>query len=53
MNKYILTMSRDAISIFKEITIEADQEPDFWSCYDLAQKNGCDYFSLDLLQFKK
>lgn len=53
MNKYILTMSRDAISIFKEITIEAEQEPDFWQCYELAQENECNYFSLDLLQFKK
>ena len=44
MNKYILTMSRDAISIFKEITIEADREPDFWRCYNLAQKYKCDYF---------
>lgn len=46
MNKYILTMSRDAISIFKEITIEAEREPDFWHCYDLAQKYKCDYFSI-------
>ena len=52
MNKYILTMSRDAIRIFKEIIIQAEREPDFWYCYNLAQKNKCDYFSLDLLQFK-
>ena len=51
MNKYILTLSRDAINIFKEITIEAELEPDFWQCYELAQDNECDYFSLDLLQF--
>lgn len=44
MNKYILTISRDAINIFKEITTEAEREPDFWHCYDLAQKNKCDYF---------
>lgn len=44
MNKYILTISRDTISIFKEITIEADREPDFWRCYNLAQKYNCDYF---------
>lgn len=44
MNKYILTMSRDAISIFKEITIAADQEPGFWRCYEMAQNYKCDYF---------
>ena len=44
MNKYILTLSRDAINIFKEITLKADREPDFWHCYDLAQKYNCDYF---------
>lgn len=44
MNKYILTMSRDAINIYKEITIDADREPDFWHCYDLVQKYNCDYF---------
>ena len=49
MNKYILTMSRDAINIFKEITIKADQEPDFWRCYDLAQKYNCDYFYISEL----
>jgi hypothetical protein len=53
MKKYILTMSQDAIYIFKEIIIEAEQEPTFWQCYELAQKYECDYFSLDLLQFKK
>ena len=29
MKKYILTISRDAINIYKEITIKADKEPDF------------------------
>lgn len=44
MKKYILTISRDAINICKEITIKADKEPDFWECYNLAQKYNCDYF---------
>lgn len=44
MNNYILTISRDAISVFKTITIKANHEPDFWRCYNLAQKHGCDYF---------
>ena len=44
MTKYILTISRDAINIYKEITIKADKEPDFWKCYNLAQKYNCDYF---------
>ena len=46
MKKYILTISRDAINIYKEITIKADKEPDFWKCYNLAQKYNCDYFSI-------
>ena len=44
MKKYILTISRDAINIYKEITIKDDKEPDFWKCYNLAQKYNCDYF---------
>ena len=44
MKKYILTISRDEINIYKEITIKADKEPDFWKCYNLAQKYNCDYF---------
>lgn len=44
MKNYILTMSRDAINIYKEITIRAEKAPDFWECYELAAKNKCDYF---------
>lgn len=44
MKNYILTMSRDAINTYKEITIRAEKEPDFWECYELAVKNKCDYF---------
>lgn len=44
MKKYILTLSKNAISIYKQITIESDREPDFWRCYNLAQRNNCDFF---------
>ena len=43
----------EVIEAAGEIIIEAEQEPPFWQCYELAQENECDYFSLDLLQFKK
>lgn len=46
MKKYILIISKNAIDIFKEITIQAEKEPDFWRCYNLAQKYNCDFFCL-------
>ena len=50
MKNYILTMSRDAISIYKEITIRAKKEPSFWQCYEIAQSNGCDWWTLEATQ---
>lgn len=44
MNKWLLTCSVDAIGIDYETIIESDTEPDFWTCYEIANAHGCEWF---------
>lgn len=46
MNTYILIMSKDGIWIDAETEIKAENEPGFWECYEIAQKNNCDFFNI-------
>lgn len=46
MKKWILTASSDAVNIDFETVIKSRKEPDFWTCYDIATANGCEYFYL-------
>lgn len=50
MKKWILTASRDRINVDFEKIIEADTEPGFWECYELADAAGCAFFSVDELE---
>lgn len=43
---YLLTCSKDGINIDFETTIKAIQEPDFWTCYDIAMSHGCEFFDV-------
>lgn len=47
MKKYHFTASRDAVNIDYETIIEATQGTGFWDLYELAEKHGCDFFTLD------
>lgn len=45
--KWLLTCSKDAIEIDFETVIESETEPGFWECYDIASRNGCEFFSIE------
>ena len=47
MKKWILTCSIDAVDIDYEEIITSDTEPDFWTCNDIAQEHGCDFWTVD------
>lgn len=47
MKKWVLTASKDAIDIDYMAILESEKEPDFWTCYELAEKHGCIYFTIE------
>ena len=47
MKKWILTCSIDAVDIDYEEIITSDTEPDFWTCDEIAQEHGCDFWTVD------
>lgn len=47
MKKWILTCSVDAVEIDYEEIITSDTEPDFWTCDEIAQAHGCDFWTVD------
>ena len=49
MKKWLLTCSIDAIDIDYETIIESNTEPDFWTCYEIAENHGCSWFLLDAI----
>lgn len=50
MKKWQLSCSIDGINIDHEEVIYSDTEPDFWTCYEIAKENGCDYFTITELE---
>lgn len=50
MKKWLLTASRDGINVDYETIIESDTEPDFWTCYELADAAGCTLWSVDEME---
>ena len=46
MNTYVLECSATGIFVDYATELHADTEPDFWTCYEIAQKHGCDYFTI-------
>ena len=47
MRKWILTCSIDAVDIDYEEILTSDTEPDFWTCSEIAQAHGCDFWTVD------
>ena len=47
MKRYELVCSRDGVGIDCFVTIEAECEPGFWTCYNIAAEHGCDFFTLE------
>jgi len=50
MKKWLLTASTDGIDVDFEAIIESESEPDFWTCYELAEAHGCTFFHIDELE---
>lgn len=47
MKQWALVCSVDAIEIDYETIIESEAEPDFWTCYDIAEEHGCSWFYVE------
>ena len=46
MKKWLLTCSIDAIDIDFETVVFSEEEPVFWTCEEIAQANGCDFWTV-------
>ena len=51
MKHYNLICSKDEINVDFEMVIESETEPDYWTCYNIAEKHNCPYFYLDELDW--
>ena len=49
IKKWLLTASVDAISIDFETVLFSETEPEFWTCYYIAESNNCVFFSVEEL----
>ena len=49
-NQWLLTASIDGDMVDFETIIEQEKEPDFWQCYDIAQKHNCEFFHIEQLE---
>ena len=46
MKKWLLTCSIDAVDINFETVLFSEEEPVFWTCEEIAQANGCDFWTV-------
>ncbi len=46
MRKWRIVCSVDADDIDYEEVIYSDDEPDYWTCYNIAVSHGCQYFDV-------
>lgn len=44
--KWFLECSIDAIMVDYSEVLESDAEPDFWTCYEIAEANGCPFWTI-------
>ncbi len=47
MKYWLLTASADANLVDYEEIMQSETEPDFWTCYELAEAHGCEFFHID------
>lgn len=47
MKNWILVASTDGDMVDYEEIIIQENEPDFWMCYEIAEKNGCSFFHVE------
>lgn len=46
MKKWLIVMSKEAITVDAETIIESPNEPDFWTCQSIADEHGCSFWSV-------
>ena len=46
MKKWLLICSIDAVDVDFETVLFSEEEPVFWTCNDIAQANGCDFWTI-------
>lgn len=49
MRTWVIICSIDGNGIDYEQEIKSAMEPDFWTCYDIAASQGCDFFYVEEL----
>lgn len=48
MKNYLLTCSKDGENInYVELIERREEEPGFWECYEIAERAGCEFFTLE------
>ena len=47
MRKWRLDCSIDAINIDYSTTIESNEEPDWWTCEEIAKEHGCEWWMFE------
>jgi hypothetical protein len=50
MRTWRLTCSIDADNIDYEEIITSETEPDYWTCYAIAEDHGCEFFNVTEVQ---
>ena len=45
--QWLFTASVDAVGIDFETILESESEPDFWTCDNLANEHGCEWWSIE------
>lgn len=46
MKKWLLSCSINAVSVDFETVLFSKEEPGFWTYEEIAQANGCDFWSV-------
>lgn len=49
MKNWILECSIDADMIDYEEVIQSETEPDFWTCFNIAEEHSCPWFTVSEL----
>ena len=48
--KWLLTASKDGINVDFETIIASETEPDFWTCYEIADAHDCTLWSVEQIE---
>lgn len=48
--QWLLVASTDGNMVDYEEIIISEEEPDFWTCYEIAEKHGCGFFHVEQLE---